>query len=494
MKHLFYTLFLLIATVMNAACSDDDGGNQDGNRPLSVSQTELTFEGLGGEQTFYAQCGREYQVTSANPEWCTVIADGQRFEGLDQYVVRISFNSSDQPRNTTVTLTDGRTTEQIAITQGGMNFPVAPDATGMEHTAMEILYSIDNGWNLYNTLEATGGETAWGQPLTTQAVIDNAKAAGFNGIRIPCSWDQYMVAGSENYEIDPTWMARVKEVVDYCMNAGVYAILNIHWDGGWLENDSPNGYNEEVEAKQFSYWTQIATTFRDYDEHLIFASANEPNVETEEQWETLRQYHQACINAVRSTGGRNMYRTILIQAPSTNIDKAYTMMDKLPADPTADRMGIEVHYYAPAPFCLMEEDGQWGGMCQWFWGDDMEQYAEGDWAIRWSAEGNEAYVNDQFQLMYNKFVAEGYPVFVGEFGMMTRNIAEQFDDPNADEAQLLHDASREAFVRTVASVAKAHGCVPCYWGTVFDRETGETADEYVARGLAAGAETPYPDL
>ena len=479
---------------MNAACSDDDG-NQGSNRPLSVSQTAFTFEGIGGEQTFYAQCGIDYQVTSGDPEWCTVIADGQRFEGLDQYIVRIAFNTSEQSRNTTVTLTDGRTTEQIAISQAGMIFPVAPDSTGMERTAMEVMYSIDNGWNLFNTLEAIGGETAWGQPVTTQEIINNVVKAGFDGIRIPCSWDQYVVEGSENYEIDPEWMAHVKDVVDYCMNADLYTILNIHYDGGWLETDIPNGYNEEVEAKQFSYWTQIATTFRDYDEHLIFASANEPNVETEEHWETLYRYHLACINAVRSTGGRNMYRTIILQAPSTSIDMAYDMMDRLPADPVANRLGIEVHYYAPSAFCIEEYDEQWPGvMCQWFWGDDMEQYAVGDWAVRWSSETNESYVDEQFQMMYNKFVTEGYPVFVGEFGMQTRDIAEDFEDPNADEAQRLHDASREAFVRTVASVAKKYGCVPCYWGPVFDRETGETVDEYVARGLAAGTETSYPGL
>lgn len=485
MKKLFYSLLLLF-TVLNVACSNDNDNERANTRPLSVSKQSLAFSGVGGEQTFYVQCGRDYEVTSANPEWCVVKADGERLPGLDQYLVSLTFNPSTAARTSSVTVTDGHDTYQVSVTQEGGNFP-EPDATGMSHTAMELLHSIRKGWNLYNTLEATGGETAWGQPLTTQAVIDNAKAHGFDGIRIPCAWNQYVVEGTTS-DIRPEWMARVKEVVDYCMNAGVYAILNIHWDGGWLENDIPNGYNEAVEEKQRSFWKQIAATFRDYDEHLIFASANEPNADSPEQWETLRKYHQACIDAVRMTGGRNLYRTILIQAPGTNIDLAAGLMDRLPNDPTPDRLGIEVHFYSPATFCILDEDGAWGGaMCQWFWGEEQEKYATGDLAVRWQKDNNEPYVREQFRKMYDTFVSKGYPVLVGEYGMMRRTLT----DPTAQEG---HDISCKAFVHAVTSEAKAHGCTPCYWSGVFDRLTGDVTDVPVYEGLEEGAKTEYLSL
>lgn len=485
MKKLFYSLLLLF-TVLNVACSNDNDNERANTRPLSVSKQSLAFSGVGGEQTFYVQCGRDYEVTSANPEWCVVKADGERLPGLDQYLVSLTFNPSTAARTSSVTVTDGHDTYQVSVTQEGGNFP-EPDATGMSHTAMELLHSIRKGWNLYNTLEATGGETAWGQPLTTQAVIDNAKAHGFDGIRIPCAWNQYVVEGTTS-DIRPEWMARVKEVVDYCMNAGVYAILNIHWDGGWLENDIPNGYNEAVEEKQRSFWKQIAATFRDYDEHLIFASANEPNADSPEEWETLRKYHQACIDAVRMTGGRNLYRTILIQAPGTNIDLAAGLMDRLPKDPTPDRLGIEVHFYSPATFCILDEDGAWGGaMCQWFWGEKQEKYATGDLAVRWQKDNNEPYVREQFRKMYDTFVSKGYPVLVGEYGMMRRTLT----DPTAQEG---HDISCKAFVRAVTSEAKAHGCTPCYWSGVFDRLTGDVTDVPVYEGLEEGAKTEYLSL
>ena len=482
MKQLIYSILFLL-TILSSACSDDNN-KQGGTLPLSVSKQALRFSAVGGEQTFYVQCGREYEVTSANPEWCTVQADGERLKGLYQYLVSLSLNPSTSARTSSITVTDGKDTYQVTITQEGGDFP-EPDATGMSHTAMELMHSIRKGWNLWNTLEASGGETAWGQPLTTQAVIDHAKANGFNGIRIPCAWNQYVVEGTTS-DIKPEWMARVKEVVDYCMNAGVYAILNIHWDGGWLENDIPNGYNSAVEEKQFSFWKQIATTFRNYDEHLIFASANEPNADTAEAWETLRTYHQACINAVRTTGGKNLYRTILIQAPNTNIDLAAELMDRLPNDPTPDRLGVEVHYYTPATFCILDEDGAWGGaMCQWFWGKDQQKYATGDLAVRWQEEGNESSVKEQFKKMQDKFVSKGYPVFVGEYGCSIRTL----NDPTAQEG---HDISRQAFYRTVTSEAKAHGCTPCVWGGMFDRLTGEVSDRFVYDGLEEGAQTQYP--
>ncbi len=486
MKQLIHSLFLLFA-MLCTTCSGNNDDKPADDRPLSVSTRSLAFNAEGGEQTFYVQCSRKYTVTPAHPEWCVVRADGERSEGGDQYLVSLTSNPTKTARTSFVTVADGRDTHRVNITQEGDNFPDPapnPDPTGMGHTAMELLHSIRKGMNLYNTLEAIGGETAWGQPWTTQAVIDNAKSHGFDGIRIPCSWNQYIVPGTTS-DINPAWMARVKDVVDYCMKADVRAILNIHWDGGWLENDIPNGHNQAVEEKQRSFWKQIAITFRDYDERLIFASANEPNADTAGQWETLRKYHQACIDAVRATGGRNVYRTILIQAPNTNIDLATELMGTLPTDPTPDRLGIEVHYYSPATFCILDEDGAWGGaMCQWFWGKDQEKYATGDLTVRWQKEGDEAYARGQFRKIYNKFVTKGYPVLIGEYGMMRR----KFTDPTTQEG---HEASCQAFARIVTAEAKAHGCTPCYWGGAFDRLTGEITDLPVYAGLEKGAETEY---
>src|SRR5690606_15014605 len=112
---------------------------------------------------------------------------------------------------------------------------LAPDAIGMSSNATTLAANINLGWNIGNSLEAIGGETAWGNPAVTKAFIDVVKQNGFNAVRIPCSWNQHMV-NSNTAQIKTDWLNRVKEVIQYCIDNDMYVLLNIHWDGGWLEN------------------------------------------------------------------------------------------------------------------------------------------------------------------------------------------------------------------------------------------------------------------
>jgi endoglucanase len=197
-------------------------------------------------------------------------------------------------------------------------------------TAVETAKAMTIGWNLGNTLEAIGGETAWGNPLATQRLIDSVKAAGFNTVRIPCAWDNH--ADQTTGIIDAAWIARVKDVADYCIKDSMYAIINIHWDNGWLENNCTADKKDAVNAKQKTYWTQIASCFKSYNGHLLFAGANEPNVTDAAQMAVLMSYHQTFIDAVRATGGNNGSRVLIVQGPSTDIEKTSKLMNSLPAD------------------------------------------------------------------------------------------------------------------------------------------------------------------
>jgi endoglucanase len=139
--------------------------------------------------------------------------------------------------------------------------PLPPDSTEMSSNAWEIAAQMGLGWNIGNTLEATGGETAWGNPQVTKKLIDEVKKNGFNSIRIPCAWDQYTTS-SKTVKIKESWFKRVQEVVDYCIENDMYVILNIHWDGGWLENNCTPDKQVENNAKQQALWEQIASYFR----------------------------------------------------------------------------------------------------------------------------------------------------------------------------------------------------------------------------------------
>src|SRR5581483_1634966 len=122
-------------------------------------------------------------------------------------------------------------------------------------TAQSIAAKMKIGWNLGNTLESICSATAWGGVVATQQLIDLVKNSGFNAVRLPCAWDCHATNGV----IDPNWLATVKQAVDLCVNNGLYVIINIHWDGGWLENNVTTSAQASVNAKQKNYWTQIAT-------------------------------------------------------------------------------------------------------------------------------------------------------------------------------------------------------------------------------------------
>lgn len=339
------------------------------------------------------------------------------------------------------------------------------------------------GWNLGNTLEPPSGEGSWG-PAASQALINAVANAGFNTVRIPCAWDSH--ANQSTYEIDATYLARVKQVVDWCYARKLYVIVNCHWDGGWLETHITDSVNATIDAKMKAYWTQIATAFRDYDGHLLFAGANEPNVDTAAQMATLLAYHQTFVNAVRATGGNNRDRWLVVQGPSTDIDKTDTLMNTLPSDAAPGRLMVEVHFYSPYNFTMMTKDESWGKMF-YFWGAGHHHPTRTDRNPTW---GEEAYVDAEFQKMQAKFVSRGIPVIVGEFQAFKR--AQSPDLAGADYD--LHVSSRIYYHQYVVRSAQSHGLKPIYWdiaGQMFNWGTGALVDADNQRALTgSGSETP----
>jgi aryl-phospho-beta-D-glucosidase BglC (GH1 family) len=347
------------------------------------------------------------------------------------------------------------------------------------------------GWNLGNDLEAIPTEGSWG-PAATQTLINNVAAAGFNVVRIPVSWDTH--ANQSTLQIDPTWMARVKQVVDWCRAKNLYVIVNCHWDGGWLDNNIGDTPNSTVTQKMNSYWRQIATTFQGYDDHLIFAGANEPPVDTAAQMSTLLSYYQTFVNAVRSSGGYNTTRWLVVQGPSTNIDKTYNLMNTLPSDSASGRLMVEVHHY-PFQWSIMTSDASWGNMF-YFWG---QGYHSPTMTSRNSTWGEEDYTNTQFQEMVTKFISHGIPVIIGEFGAVKRI---GYSDLTGTELTR-HLASRTYYSKTIVDKANAMGLKPIYWdagGTgkdtmwLFDRSNAAAPmiDQDNARALTGGAALPVP--
>ena len=333
-------------------------------------------------------------------------------------------------------------------------------------TAVQVASQIKVGWNIGNTMEAQCGENAWGNPNVTQQLIDSVKAAGFNAVRIPTAWDCH--ANQTTFVIDPAWMARVKQVVDYAINDNMYVIMNIHWDDGWLENHVTYADQVAVNARQKTYWTQIANYFKAYDEHLIFAGTNEVHQDygepTAEYIAVQQSYLQTFVDAVRATGGNNASRTLAVQTYNTNMWHGLHYFT-MPTDTIANRLMVEVHYYDPYDYTL-----NGSGPCL-AWGAPYTQYAACSWA-------QEPYVDDLFHQVKAKWVDAGIPVFIGEYTVAVR--------PNLDLASRLY------WLRYINAAAIANGIKTFFWDTgdasgVFNRNTGAITDQSALNAIVQGA-------
>jgi aryl-phospho-beta-D-glucosidase BglC (GH1 family) len=343
-------------------------------------------------------------------------------------------------------------------------FSFSTPAAAQLATAQQVASQIQLGWNLGNTMEAICSETAWGNPQVTQTLINGVKAAGFNAIRIPAAWDCH----ASNGTIDSNWMARVKQVVDYAYNQNMYVILNIHWDGGWLEEHPLYSYQQAVNQKQNAYWTQIANTFKNYNEHVLFAGTNEVhadyNTPTSEHIAVHQSYLQTFVNAVRATGGNNASRTLVVQTYNTNPWHGLNYFS-LPSDTIANRLIVEIHHYDPYDFTINPN-----GPCL-AWGAPYQQYSQCSWA-------QEAYHDDLFNQVRARWVANGVPVIVGEYAAAQRSG--------------LNEASRLYWHEYVNRAAYRNGIKTFLWDTgnssgVINRNNGSVSNQSLLDAIKRGA-------
>ncbi len=372
----------------------------------------------------------------------------------------------------------------LAVGKGGVaNLTVRQGARTTEalkgKSAKEIASSMYAGINIGNTMECPGKEGDWSMPVNETYVAALA-AMGFNAVRIPCAWDSHASDGV----IDAAWLDRVDEVVGWVIGNGMYALLNIHWDGGWLENSCKDGYNEAVDKKQHDYWTQIANKLNHYDQRLLFAAMNEPNVDEtnkstkERSIDAIMKYEQTMLDAVRATGGNNLDRVLVMSVPNTNIEIGTAGYYQLPTDVVADRMMVEAHFYGPYNFNMMEKDESWGKYA-WYWGKD--NHVEG--SDRNSTWGEEDWVKEQFQMMKTYFTDKGIPGITGEYCVC----ANRENDPGVDIEKW--KASVKLWNKVVTQESKNAGMVPFFWETGQDinRANGSVLKSTQLDGVFEGA-------
>src|SRR4051812_985011 len=327
--------------------------------------------------------------------------------------------------------------------------PPPASETMTELDARTAVTQMIPGINIGNTLENTARwETGWGNPPITREFVESLARLGFKSVRLPVAWDTY----ADDGRIQADKFARVAEVVDWIIGAGMFCVLNIHWDGGWIDSDKKETFPETyatfspaAEKKYRSYWEQISTFFAGKNEKLIFEALNEEtnfsNEGSEQKaYATLTRVNQLFIDTVRKTegktegktGGNNARRLLIVVGYSTDIKKTCQRAYALPKDTIADRMFISVHYYTPYQFCGLNEDADWGKMMPtWGTPEDVKQLEE------------------LFDAMKAFCTRNDLPAFIGEFGVTTTK----------------ESASRVRWMSAVMNASVSRRMVPVLWDT-----------------------------
>lgn len=470
--------------------------SQSGTDPIIVPEAQRTFDVPAASSTITVRLvNNQTHEISTDANW--IYTTGETYALEDAYAqdIIVYANNTTSARTATVTFTLNGNSESITINQEAGTLPT------IEGNALTIAPLMVPGWNLGNTMEGgnipegenylytnnvgLSGETSWQGTLTTQHIINYIKEQGFRSVRIPCSWMNGHITDPTNYTIDPEWMSRVKEIVDYCINADLYVVLNDHYDGGWIENSftslDESTVTTNIDRLQ-KIWTQIANTFIDYDEHLLFAGLNEPACGNQAKTDVLIRYEQAFIDAVRATGGNNAQRVLVVQGPSTNIDNTCNYFDVTRLEDSAENaLMVEVHYYDPPQFSGVWENGN----PYYFWGTENLVSGSAN-----NSSSNEEYMLSQFQKMKTKFFDNGYPVLLGEFGANWRNIG-----TNQDE----HNASIKLFHQLAVQYGMRCGMVPMVWDinvasqggstgvmTIINRSSCSVFGTYAMEGITEG--------
>lgn len=376
--------------------------------------------------------------------------------------------------------------------------PPGPD-TGTFESASEAVKNMGVGWNLGNTLESNSGdvdnmwieaytnrrptdyENAWGQTDATRALIHMFKEAGFNAIRVPVTWYPHMgnfsstVSGthwdknawlsSTNYTVDPVWMARVKEVVGYVIDEGMYCILNVHHDTGtygtsWLRADQ--GVYAAVKDRYCNLWKQIATEFKDFGPTLLFESfnemlnsANQWNYASKEADQVINAYNADFVATVRATGGNNANRNLVLNTYAASPDARALQDFQLPEDSAKDHLLAQVHSYAPYDFAFDTANPRpiFDASC--------------DREVRAIVDG----VN-------TNLVSRGIPCILGEFGM---------DTSIRDEAEVVKQAA------CYVSQATKYNIACFYWMGLSDGKEDRAAPRWTKPTLRDAILKAYKD-
>ncbi len=434
------TLFMLLLT----ACVDRDGEKTN----INVQQTAFNFPNGGGSERLDITLNTDVTVQSTET-WCQVTLHSST-PNARRYTITAEPNPLLEIRYAKVIVTARGFEKELPVEQAAGKEKSSKFVVRENLTTMELVNEMGLGINLGNTLDATGDwinpssilnyEQAWGSPIITQQIIEGYAEAGYTSMRIPVTWSNMML---RNHTIHPSLLSRVETIVNWVLDCGMVAIINLHHEGEWIR-EIPT--NNEAREKFISVWEQICQRFEKYGDHLMFEPMNEIGFddiwtpwsggETEKAraFGHVNDLNQLFVDVVRESGGNNAKRHLLVEIYNTGAEYAYDPHTRIPTDP-AGRLALTVHYYSPAVFAILG-NGEDAG-----WGVGVES---------WGTAAEIAELNDVMELLKINCVDKGIPVIVGEYGANPQ-------DRTREVIRLYHVSVTEAIY--------SHGMCPMLWDT-----------------------------
>ena len=471
---------MLVAALAFQSCSDvENEPSYTGRSSGSATKLNITRDSIAVGDNMQFSMGATSAVlgVECDGDWTAVVSDtscvdvsnhaGYGFFDRWSYLrVNVKKNTG-EARSTTLTFNSGSLTKTITLSQNG----TGTDPGDTFPSSFATLEEFKLGYNLGNTLDSwpvgdwwnpsvkspTDWEQGWGQPITTPEIINSIASKGFNIIRVTVTWGPHMDAEGN---VDAAWMARVKEVVDMVMDAGLYCIVNVQHDTGaantaWLIADMDVYPTASPRFKHL--WTQIANTFRDYNDHLLFEAFNEIlYVNSNAGWtapaagnpcyEAIRRYHQDFVDAVRATGGNNEYRNLVINPYAGGNSQVVLNEVVVPNDKHSNHIMMSVHSYDPYNFC--NDNGEWS-------------------ILTFNQE-----CKDEIDAVFSRVIRRssdlGIPVFFGEFGAI---------DGNKDPGE------RIKYATYMAQKFKANATTGLWWMGLIDRTTLDWYEDEIVTAL-----------